>query len=1335
MIFLLVFHLFVERDGGSYVLSANEEAGNENNPSIGKEIEITGIVPDGKYKKDTINIGYRFLGDYDSNIEFFYEEGENKVNLQKDAVVQTVTVSGAGEHSIIFKAKEKNSETILIEKEVRFFLGVPENIQVSATPIITKERVNVKYQTDVLDVCINGKIVKDGMKEAAYSVKKPEGVYQAEEEFVEEGKYVLEYYTKDETDVKRLEFTIDKKNPEISLEEQTAIVSNKKVKHLIFTATEAATGELTVQKSLDDNRVEEEKKMLRFTKDTLRQVVTYSEDGEYTYELTVKDDAENSSNLLKGTIVIDYTKPVLCFDGIEDGKVYRDGQSLCLSVKEKNHKKEEYKLVVQKEYGDGTVTKETMQLNPEKWTNSGENMISQEVDFSEEAKYEIIFVGTDSLGNQADEKRISFEIDQTAPEIVLNTTIDNNEIYNEDVDFKFSIVELNYHNVDAKVEIKRTLDGVTTTDVCENLQLVSKTSLFSYLLEKDGKYEIKVIAKDKVLGEQAEKIWNLEMDQAKPTIHILGVKQNQRVKDQVKIKAQIQDRNHDFSGYTLLVKKRNLNNEEEMWEVNDEGAWKKDGYIVGNHTSYLTEREFEFTQEGNYEVALVAKDCADNVEGTKKYKFTIDRSAPTIFGVSYSNADGLLQLNHGIIYSNKTIKVDFQVDDFLSKINDEKIYVTKGQPDEKKQDTPIYIAKKVSAYRYSVYVPLNQNQLECDQVVTIWANDELGNESKFTTSRMIYNQVYPNISIECDGESENWTNKNLVFRTTVSDDKSGIKEVKYTVNGKEIKRVKFDTRIQSYISDIEVKDDSKNANGYALKIEVINNCGLKNVKMRQIYIDKTKPKVTLEGVTNGEYYNENQVIEAKVEDVSYKGTKTKFVVKRTLDGNTYDVKFPVLTMDRDKKTKKYKLKKEGKYKVYAITEDAAGNKKKSNTLSFVIDKTAPKLDISGVREESINAHALNLEFLSEESFYETNDISIQMTKKIDGSTTQRDITDFQSNQKKSTMHYSISEDGEYEVRISATDQAGNIATPKTMRFTLDSTKPEIHIIGSDNYQLWSDPVSLQFKVLESFYMKNRVKIEGTMINIEGEEKKLDISPFANMDKSSVLNQTFDKDGIYHLMISAEDAAGNYDQKEIHFTIDQTKPEIKNMKELDGKYYKEFQLPKNQEEIFKDLTVVTYHMLLNGIEYNGTDKITEEGKYNLSIDVVDELNHKANVMIEFIIDHTKPKILLTGVPESYMVKNSGEIQIDLADKEDKIRSVKLNGTELGAEVKTISYTEYGTYKIEIESVDRAGNVATKTISFMYTSPYILPIIIMSGIVMLFTVTLLLIMYKRKKARRD
>lgn len=1065
--------------------------------------------------------------------------------------------------------------------------------------------------------------------------------------------------------------------------------------------------------------------------------VVYTDEGKYTTVIQGQDAAGNKSSEHTRYFVIDKTAPEFQIQRMEEGNwsdmenngAYKDknGQTLRFSVKDENHNKDSYQIKVTKLAEKNPRPVVTILGNDIKWQEEEDTGIiyfENSSLFREEGRYTVEITGKDKAGNKPVEKTVvTFIVDWTAPIITqtAGSNIADGAYYDRPVTLSYTIREFNVDGAEASIEVTRIYEGKTYYETDE-LALNNIESRFYYACSSQGQYTIKIRAKDKAGNEAKQKLSgggqeegytiHFVVDTDRPELAVAGVTNQQKTKNPVMVTFRAVDRNHAYNSYNIHVTRSNVDEELEAFDIKgtklsaydvDETGWTKSEYASEEQKKFLAERRLQFSKEGIYEITFTGTDCAQNEAQEKKIIFYIDHTAPQITNIRYCDINGLIWERYHNIYSNKAIMVEFSVKDMVTGVNDQRVSVRVGKVQDPMTDASLFIAHKSAGNRYYVYVPTDLRVNEFDSPITIRAEDVLGNANNLTSANLVYNTFIPSIQMECDTDYSKWTNKNVTFHTTVGDEKSGLKEVIYRINGKTVKKITFDKPVKSYDYDITASESASKVTGYGVEVEVTNNCGTSNIMKRQVYIDKEKPKVMLSGVRNDTHYNTSQIFHTDVQDVSYNKTKTVYVISRKLDGRTYTASAAVFHSQKYADSCNRKIIKEGLYKIYAITTDGAGNQTISNPIRFVIDKTSPKVAVSGITEDSMSGTPVTLDFTCEESFFATNQVTIQVEKTLDGETATERITGFPVNAKKTAMSHTFSQDGTYTVTISATDKAGNAALAQTIHFSVDRTKPEIRITGTGNYEQWGKPATVQFSVEESYYSGNQVVITGTCTDLDGNVTEVELPQFTNSGKLSSLSQTFQEDGIYYFEIVSKDEAGNQDSSEIHFTVDQTSPQINKVGSCDGEYYQEFKLADTLEEVFRDLTVISYRILLNGVEYNGTDEITEEGKYNLYVEVEDELGHRNSENVEFIIDHTAPKVIFTGVKDGENVHERGAVTLTLTNTEDEITAVRMNGVDYGGKTRRLSYSEYGAYQIEVDCRDKAGNAVTRTVYFVYSNP--------------------------------
>lgn len=838
----------------------------------------------------------------------------------------------------------------------------------------------------------------------------------------------------------------------------------------------------------------------------------------------------------------------------------------------------------------------------------------------------------------------------------------------------------------------------------EQTELKTENTVISKDYSNAGKYQVyvwvkeangDVTGKDAQTGEvNAAGITRFVIDKIAPKMELGGVDNGKITNQSVSLLLTAEEENPNWNSFQLQVKRVvEKNQEEEILKL------KKEDWKQGKEESM--QQSVVFEKEGRYEITLEGKDKANNEAEKRTISFTVDKTAPVISNVVYYNGAEAIAQRFDNVYGNDIIVVEVMAEDSLSGINDDQVYVTIGS-DVSLVNAKTFAARKLPGSRYCVIVPKDLGVDNFNDKIIVWVSDKAGNKKYHTTAQLIVSSSKPNVTFDSDMDPDVWTKQNFPFQINVTDSVAGLKEIVYKINDKRVKKVEFDQLTFNYSCDLVAKESADVKAGYNITVEATNNCGNTRIFNKAIHIDKVKPEITLSGVNNGAFYNAAQTIHAEIVEKPSNGSVTKFYVQREYEGKKTTVALKKFKAKKERSSCDRRVEEDGKYTVYAVTKDKAGNKKKSNTLEFTIDKTAPKLEILGVSDGQSGTEAVDVTFRCEETYYETNEVNVEVERVLNGNSVSEKVGKFENKGKVSDLQQHFSEDGIYHVRMSAKDKAGNTAETKEVTFTIDGTKPAIYISGTENYELWKQSPEVLFGVEENFYTNMKVRLSGTRTDIDGNVTELEFPEYPCNAAVSSLTQKFDEEGIYAIEMEAEDAAGNSDRSEIHFTVDRSKPVIEGVNQYNGGYYQEVVIGDSLDGMFKDLTILKYHILLNGIEYDGAP-IKTEGKYTLDVEATDELDHKNSQMIEFIIDRTEPKIIFSGVKNGEIVKEKGVVSFDLVEDEDEITSVRMNGEEFSTATRELEFSEYGDYVIEVESVDKAGNIGQKTLEFKYKNP--------------------------------
>ncbi len=410
---------------------------------------------------------------------------------------------------------------------------------------------------------------------------------------------------------------------------------------------------------------------------------------------------------------------------------------------------------------------------------------------------------------------------------------------------------------------------------------------------------------------------------------------------------------------------------------------------------------------------------------------------------------------------------------------------------------------------------------------------------------------------------------------------------------------------------------------------------------------------------------------------------------------------PVMTSSYLKTTNRsFSFAEEADYTFNAYSIDMAGNQSAVKTVSFRLDKTAPNLSIGGISANGTSSNPVTLSFNMQELFWRDASGHVTIYRKAgDGSVESlMEEFDYTPTAYQSSIARNISESGIYRVEFNAQDRIGHSATTE-MQFTIDVSAPQVTLTGVENYDVTDQSVTIESLITDEFFASKRVSVTGSVTDATGKVAPITITDFDAAVNPTTINKVFSDDGIYDLTITATDVAGNSTSQSVHFTIDKTAPVIGDLSAYDGAVLTEFVWDIDLDELVSDLTVCDVHMYLNGTEYYGEEEIAD-GSYVLLITAEDDLGHKVEKSVEFILDTKAPVFIVTGVEDEEVKDEPYEINVSLQLEEDILTSVTLNGKVITItnNVANISVTEKGDYTLVMTAVDAAGNEVSETIEF-------------------------------------
>ncbi|MFJ5762908.1 Ig-like domain-containing protein [Neobacillus sp. NPDC093182] len=915
--------------------------------------------------------------------------------------------------------------------------------------------------------------------------------------------------------------------------------------------------------------------------------------------------------------------------------------------------------------------------------------------------YEVTIAAADKAGNKSDPAKVSFGIVKQGPRLTIKDKNDSG--FYKQVELKIESDILIY---DASAAIEKTINGEKTTEV-KSFERKGKNAVLS--LTEDGDYKVSVTVKDRQNIDPGHQLGatSFTIDQTAPVLAINGVNDQGEYSESKDAEISVTDANVDESKTELKVTAGN-----QVTTYTGEEAYKK----------------HSFTEEGVYVLELSAADKAGNT-AANKVKFIIDKSAPTL---------DITGVNAGEFYNSDNSKkeVTVSVEDLTLDLTQTSLKVEKDGAayPEVIQLKDISDAKAEAKHTFTA---------EGKYKLTLTSTDKLGQASPAKSVSFTIDNTNPKAVVAIDGtvmaEDELVVDGEKTVKITVTDKHHEFYNVSVKKNGE-------DYRIDPLVRDgenVAVEHLFKEDGVYEIIVESTDKATNKTVLTKTITIDTGKPDIHFKGINHQEHYNSETVdVTIMVNDFTFDKNKTTLEMTRTngdqvtkippSNWNIYDYFKWLYNGEMN-----LSFKEEGIYQLKVTAEDRFG-KVSSKTVEFTIDRTVPKVDITGIYD---GAFVKNGEVVIgvNEYYYETNNVSVSVQK----DDSKKEET-FVNTAEKSELALKFTEDGDYQITVSAEDKAGNKASDMELSFTVDTIKPVIDIIDVKtntevkNHSYDAESKNVSIVVNEHNFANNKVQYEVIEKNtVTNESKSVWIGEWRNFAEISSLTYNFKDDYEYFIKVIAEDAAGNTaDEKSVTFTIDTINPIVatdgiendQNYQSTTAAFWikdTNIDISNTKLSVLKDGEPYSIGEIALSYKTEGALSYTfkEEGNYTVTLESSDKAKRKTvHGPIHFIIDSTKPVVKVEGVDDHSFNPANKNVTISVNEKNFSTNKVELAVTkdnrpyDLGPFItnqKQLSvidhnFAEDGLYAIFVKSTDKAGNgpvIVNTTFTIDKTKPAI------------------------------
>lgn len=557
---------------------------------------------------------------------------------------------------------------------------------------------------------------------------------------------------------------------------------------------------------------------------------------------------------------------------------------------------------------------------------------------------------------------------------------------------------------------------------------------------------------------------------------------------------------------------------------------------------------------------------------------------------------------------------------------------------------------------------------------------------------------------------KDYYNTDVAFNLKISDSYSGIRSLSYTGGKTLSKSVNYaeeaGTDLEAgkpsqgityvYSEDLTLDARQNNENEVKVHAEYEDNAGHTG-KVEETYnIDITAPVIQVEYDLNDpsdeRFYNQTRTATVTIRERNFDAKDVDFTITNT------DGAMPAIsgwtssgTGDDTLNICKVTFGEDGDYTFTLDFMDLAGNKAVYDVVDeFTIDQTKPEMSVSYDNNAAKNGHYYDKSRTATIDILEHNfdpaHIEVSIAADRAGAPS---LSGWSKNGDHNVATVTYSADADYTFGISGMDQALNpLADYPEDHFVVDQTPPELEIFDIENMSANNGIVRPGVRYSDTNYDANATVIK--MKGYRNGEQQMDGTTDRTAEgveiKLNDFAHTEEMDDLYTMEATVFDLAGNSSEASTVFSVnrfgsvysyDETTGDLVGET---GRYYTNEQqdivvTETNVDTLeFKEITCNlngTLRTMVEDEDYtvrvSGTDaswkqytyvmdkkNFEEEGTYIISIYSEDRANNSSDnstkgKKIEFVMDTTKPSVLISGVENDGQYReNSREITLDVQD---------------------------------------------------------------------------------------
>ncbi len=1048
----------------------------------------------------------------------------------------------------------------------------------------------------------------------------------------------------------------------------------------------------------------------------------FTDEGKYTVTISYTDKAGNVCKIAPKEFYIDKTVPKIKFEYLDEGsadsvntKYYKQARTAQITITENDFNPKNIRLHILRRLNSEQTYTDVAGIYAVKYDvldgwakdENDENSFVKEIEFNEDADYEVSLSFTDDAGNQADIETQTFTVDLTNPQV--NVTFSNMDVRNENqfrnsrtatitiiehnfqperVNVLITAVDANGHPVYNENELAIQDEFKTYLTKADSWEHTGDIHTAHILFEKDANYTFDINITDMAGHNNIDAL-------GKNVVAYTGIACNQFTIDTTLPTGSIQIADWTQSKDGTLWNKFLTNITFGLW-------LQTDAAVVINSDDSLSGIEYVryYTVDRPLtEEAVKALPDSAWLEGTS-FKMGVDARFIVYARIMDNAGNEILISSDGIILDN-----------------------TKPAGDATEPRITIRTEDKNNIYNQDVRLDI---YVEDPAVGSLGVYSGIQKITCTVTNRAI-DMVTQDVLLYEFG-NDNPKQEELIHEWSLA---------------------------ESFVVD----QNMNNSNDIIVAVTAIDNAGNSSTKYLPLAIDETAPRI--------EIYYDNDDGDSSFEETTYfktERTATIDIIERNF--NADDVNINVTSTDDilpdisdwtivggtasngddtiHRATIHYYA--DGDYTFDISYADMAGNVADNIEYSglapqqFTIDSILPVISVAYDNNDAINGNYYNQARTAtvtiEEHNFETSRIVAEITTE-GGTANVPQLSDWSSAGDTHTATISYTGDTLYGFALQYTDMAGNQAMAyERDNFYIDMTMPELSIQRIENESANKEElIAPVIAFSDQYYDRIDILLNG---------EKTDTMGFYDMNENGGIF-TFNnitKDDIYTLSASVFDRAGNVTEQQIVFSVNRngsTYDLEASTEKINGSYIKETKdiivyeinpdpLLTHKVTLYKNGKTI---LLTEGIDYSVNidggsgswykyiynifaKNFDDDGIYRLSVQSTDKAGNIAentidtkNREISFGVDNTMPNIMLLNLESGKTyAANSLNVLMSISDNlklssvlayvddvlvrewtSDEIMSLINAGEDFAFD---IAGTSTNAHYVRIVAVDAAGN---------------------------------------------